>query len=754
MQEKGNNVAVAELTEEASRRRCPLFVPCVTVFMSSCCIMVLELVAGRLIARYLGSSLYTWTSVIGVVLTGITLGNYIGGRLADRFPSKKATAVLFAIASVSCVVIIVLNNIVGDWKWLWHFSWQLRIFIHVSLIFLLPSTLLGTISPVVAKMALDEGLATGRTVGSIYAWGAAGSIAGTFAAGYYFIAAMGTIAIVWIVAAVLLVIAILYWFRLWVLHVCLLLLACALTMGIGPWQWSQNAGAKLALRKPPKPGVIYEDESQYCYIAVNRLPGPHDVRDFIQDKLLHSRIDMKNILNLQYFYTRIYAAVTDKLGLDKEELTVLVIGGGGYVFPRYVERVWPGSCVDVVEIDPGVTEAAIEAFGLDRNTSIRTIPMDARNYVDELLECEQATGQEMRYDFIYEDAINDYSVPFQLTTRQFNEKIAHLLTDDGVYMVNLIDVFDSGLFLGAILNTLEKTFPYVSVITEAGVPRSHRNTFVVIAAKQQLDLGGLYEECKKKGTILWHLSKSDLRTLRRKITGLVLTDDYAPVENLLAPVVRRKTAYDLAEEYFAQATALFQQGKFEQSVEKYQQIIRRAPSMAIKAYNGMAVALIKQGKWAEATDALEEALETISRERVEIYTGNIHYNLGVALSRGGEPKEAAEQFHKAVEDFEEQLACNPAKPAELHLKIGKSLASMGYLEKAEKHFSQALNLDPVTLAHHLEMARNLECQNRFDDAIALLKESVRFMLRHNRGDAASELENYLESIKTRRAGRE
>jgi len=174
-----------------SRGFSSILVPTATVFISSFCIMVLELVASRLIARHLGSSLYTWTAVIGVVLAGITIGNYLGGRIADRFQAKKALAVLFVISSAACVVTVILNNIVGGWTWLWNLSWPARTFIHVSLVFLLPSVLLGTISPVVAKMALDQGLATGRTVGDIYAWGAAGSIAGTFAAGYYLIATMG-----------------------------------------------------------------------------------------------------------------------------------------------------------------------------------------------------------------------------------------------------------------------------------------------------------------------------------------------------------------------------------------------------------------------------------------------------------------------------------------------------------------------------------------------------------------------------------
>lgn len=187
-----------------------LFIPCATVFVSSFCVMVIELVAGRIIARFLGSSLYTWTSVIGVVLAGITIGNYAGGRLADRFRPVKVLSILFAICAIACITTILLNNFAGERVWLWQFSWPARILLHVTAVFLLPSALLGTISPVVAKMALERGLPTGRTVGDIYAWGAAGSIVGTFVTGYYLIALMGTLSIICGTAAVMIAMALLY----------------------------------------------------------------------------------------------------------------------------------------------------------------------------------------------------------------------------------------------------------------------------------------------------------------------------------------------------------------------------------------------------------------------------------------------------------------------------------------------------------------------------------------------------------------
>jgi len=215
--------------------------------------MVLELVAGRLTARHLGSSLYTWTSVIGVVLAGITVGNYLGGRIADRFAAKKSAGLLFLIGSVSCVLTIILNNLVAHWQWLWLLNWPARTLTHVLLVFMLPSTILGTISPVIAKMALDRGLATGKTVGSIYAWSAAGSIAGTFAAGYWLIATLGTTTIIWIVAAVMLACGFFYWWRFRLLYIWMLLLLCCMVLGMGPWRYVQKAGVKIGLRNKPDP---------------------------------------------------------------------------------------------------------------------------------------------------------------------------------------------------------------------------------------------------------------------------------------------------------------------------------------------------------------------------------------------------------------------------------------------------------------------------------------------------------------------
>jgi len=706
--------------------------------------MVLELVAARLIARHLGSSIYTWTAVIGVVLAGITIGNYLGGRIADRFHARKTLAVIFALSSVACVVTVILNNLVGQWIWLWQFGWPLRVFSHVSLVFLLPSVLLGTISPVVAKMALERGLPTGRTVGDIYAWGAAGSIAGTFATGYYLILAVGTIAIIWMVGGVLLLLAILYWSRLWVLYLWAAIFFALMAMGLAPAGWAKDTAAYLALREKTDPDIIYEDESRYCYIAVKRISEDPDRRAFIQDKLRHSDIVMDDILDLKYSYEQIHAAVTHLLSGDMDKLSVLVIGGGGYVFPRYIERLWPGSNIDVVEIDPGVTEAAMQAFGLERDTSIQTYTMDARNYVNQLLEREQQT----LYDFIYEDALNDYSIPYQLTTKEFNDKIARLLTGRGVYMIELIDIYDSGLFVGAFVNTLKQTFAHVYVVAEKQ-PHSARNTFVVLAAGREINLENLKSEKSARNLDLWILDDSEIERLRTKARGIVLTDNYAPVENLLAPVVVESSMELLAAEYLEQAEQLKENKKWDQSISKYRDVISTDPALSIKAYNAMGMIFAGQGKHQEAVEAFTNALKYNQNAEVKQSMSNIHYNIGIASQRLGDSKEASSHLAKAIEGYREDLSKDP-NSTQIMVRLGNVLAEIGNFKEAAGYFQQAVNLEPYDVKNHSLLAQVLTIQGRYDEAVAGLKKAVTFMRYIGNEEAAVELQKYIDFVESKK----
>ena len=174
-----------------------------TVFVASFCLMTVELLAGRVMAPYLGVSLYTWTAVIGVILLGVTVGNYAGGRLADRRLSHALLGACFGGAGLSVGLSLVLAPLVGPWL---EFSdWRLPVATAVFclLLFFPAAFFLSTVSPQVVKFDLQDLQQTGTTIGTLGAWSAFGSIVGTFATGFIFTMYFGTHRLLVVLAALL-----------------------------------------------------------------------------------------------------------------------------------------------------------------------------------------------------------------------------------------------------------------------------------------------------------------------------------------------------------------------------------------------------------------------------------------------------------------------------------------------------------------------------------------------------------------------
>jgi len=564
-------------------------VPGATIFFASVCVMMMEIVPGRLAARHIGSSLYTWTAVIGVILGGITLGYYLGGRLADSFATRKTMGLLLAASSGACIAAIILNNLMGEWTFLWRMEMAQRVLCHIAIVFFIPSTLMGAVSPLAVKMALESRQDSGRTVGRMYALGAAGSILGTFLAGFWLIGTIGTINTLWVTAGILLVIALIYppravWMYMYAVTV--VFLAAAGTINL---KQAQYLGSAMSLRQPREPDMLYETESQYSYVAVHQLSKQPDERQFVQDNMKsHSQIIMGKIRDLRFFYVRVYGAVTRRAAAGKEKLCTLSIGGGGYVFPRYILDLWPGSSVDVAEIDPAVTEAAIQAFGLPRDTPVRTINLDGRNYVDELLEKKRLCEQIPQYDFVYMDAFNDLSVPFQLVTRQFNEKVFDILATDGVYLTNIIDMREGSKVVASFVATVKETFPYVYLVTRS-VSYDLPVNFIVIAGKRPINLENINTEENLSDAQLVIRNKNDLTAFEKKADWIVLDDDYVPVENFMAPVVRAVSAISIADKYITQAEQLSLAGQKEEAVNKYRMAMRICPAFSARASNSISL---------------------------------------------------------------------------------------------------------------------------------------------------------------------
>ena len=311
-------------------------------------------------------------------------------------------------------------------------------------VFFLPMLFLGAISPQVIRLSVPDVKSAGRIAGSVYAWSTAGAIVGTFTTGYFLISTVGTFRVVMILAFALAMLAFLVG-RFWKNNV--MLYAASITFG----------GAIFGLYIVDFGSNRYDLETKYYAIKVTKTEDG-DERDLTLDHLLHSSVRLSDPTWLYYRHEYIQGELLMEVLGRHAHPNLLVIGGGGYTFPHYVECLMPDVQIDVVEIDPGVTEIAHREFGLPRDTKIRTFNMDGRQFVSEKAPREH-------YQLVMQDAVNDLSVPGHLMTKEYNDAVKATLTPDGAYLLTLIDSLRDGLLWRAAMHTMRESFKYVYVLT-------------------------------------------------------------------------------------------------------------------------------------------------------------------------------------------------------------------------------------------------------------------------------------------------
>lgn len=480
------------------------------LFVSSACLMTVELVAGRVVAPYIGVSLYTWTGIIGACLTGMSFGHLTGGWLADRGSPRRWLPYMFFAAALLTSVLFVARPAIGalaDLMGARHVPPLIGIFGLCTLFFGLPCFFLAAVSPLVYKLALHSDSKVGSTVGRLAASGVAGSIAGTYATGFWLIPTFGTRAIL---LGITLVLAGLGSYCLAVspvrrnVTVATILLMSAL------------AGAAVRVQAAAPCDV----ESAYYCIRVeteneDAKIGP--VRKLRLDYLTHSGIRVKNPQHLWYEYEQVVAwLMKARRGPDPR---TLFLGGGGYILPYWVEREFSEAEVDVVEVDPAVTRVARAEFvpGMRRVNSLHT---DARLALREL-------PPKRRYDVVFGDVFNDLSVPYHLTTTEFAAEVKRRLADTGLYIINVVDQKQNGPLVRSMTATLRQVFPHVYVLPGTASSKG-RGPHILVAAEEPIDWADWEEHYLRP--------KFDISRLAVPTDGLVLTDDFVPTDHLLLPV--------------------------------------------------------------------------------------------------------------------------------------------------------------------------------------------------------------------------
>jgi spermidine synthase len=282
-------------------------------------------------------------------------------------------------------------------------------------------------------------------------------------------------------------------------------------------------------------------ETAYYCIRVADQPSTSDhqtVKELVLDHLVHSYNSIEDPDFLEYGYIKVYAEVADYLAqrLPDRSLRMLYIGGGGYTLARHIEATYPNARQEIMEIDPGVTQTVYEQLGVDpRTTTITTYNVDGRLMLNELV-----TRNPGQYDLIIGDAFNDLSIPYHLTTREFDQELKRLLKPDGLYLALVIDKLQGGKFIPAYTDTVLQVWPAVQVLSDAEPWHSSApSTYVVAAGNQPIDPGrwvGVHGQ-GPSGQLVTHVMPGDLmHDWLDSAQAPILTDDYAPVDNLIAPV--------------------------------------------------------------------------------------------------------------------------------------------------------------------------------------------------------------------------
>ena len=479
--------------------------PKITIFLAEAVCMMAELCASYLFSPYFGTSNLTWTSIIGVILLSAAIGNYIGGRMVIK-GKTDLLPFIFITASVFMFSIVVFNDLicVTIAKSVRIQPWNSFL---ASLALMAPlSVFMGMVPPTVMAGVTKDGNKKG--IGLIYMMSTAGGLVGTFIGGYLLIPVMGVTKIVMACGIILLVLGITIKPDKKTM-VAMFLSAVMLITGI-----SVMSNNKI------NEGIMIVD-SRYGRIRIYN--GKYDDKDVLEMEVSGgyqsaTYTDEELHYDIVFDYLKKLDEITELLGSRK----LMMIGGAAYQYPKHVLAHKQDSDIDVVEIDGMVTELArqyfylddaIEAFDPDR-TRLGLYTEDAKIYIR---DCTK------KYDLIMNDAFAGDTPARTLTTLETVRQIKGLLSEDGAYVMNIISssLPEDQKFLKAECRTLAEEFKhiYIDKVTPDSSDENVQNLLVTASDREIEGLGS------------FNVNWSD---------GIILTDDYCPVEDLIPKNIRER----------------------------------------------------------------------------------------------------------------------------------------------------------------------------------------------------------------------
>ena len=470
-------------------------------------VLVLEILAGRVMAPYVGVNLETYTAIIGTILAGIAVGARIGGSLADRYDPRALIPLLLvfggALAIASVPVVRLLGGSAGA-------NTQGLPSVLLAAVGFLPSAaVLSAVPPAVVKLQLRDLDHTGDVVGRLSAWGTGGAIVGTFLAGFVLVAFAAVSTLILSVGVSVVVAGGALWLT-------------ARPAGRHPaGQRATSSAFALAAVAAGGHALVPQPcdvQSSYYCISVEVDPDDASGRILVLDDLQHSYVDLDDPTHLEFWYIRQIIGAIETLA-PAGPLDVIALGGGALTVPRYLDETRPGSSQTVLEIDSTLIDVVREDFRVDTDR-FEIVIGDGRVSTQRL-----ATASA---DVIVGDAFGSRAVPWHLATKEFMVDVAGVLRPGGLYVANIIDGPEQS-FLRAEAATIRSALPFIAVMPGPGLTGGLSGNAVVVASDQPIDADA------------WDRARRDRNDAGELVAdvdeylagALVLTDDFAPVDQLV-----------------------------------------------------------------------------------------------------------------------------------------------------------------------------------------------------------------------------
>ncbi|GBC69612.1 Polyamine aminopropyltransferase [archaeon HR01] len=516
-----------------SLTRIPALLVYLNVFASGVVVMVLELTGSRLLAPVFGNSIFVWGSLIGVVLSALSAGYALGGKLADRSPTARSFATIIFSAGLLTAATPYISPMALEAIHSLQLDERFGPLLATTSILLLPTILMGMVTPFGVRLVTSSRWTVGSSSGNIYSLSTIGSIVGTFTTVFVLIPLTDVRSIILGSGLVLMAFSVPLLGKGPKVLLALLLVFSLSPLGYYTQQIAATSG-----------DVVFSKETPYNSLAVVERDS---IRTLYLNGLPHSAMNITNPTQLLYRYTRFFEA---GYAATNDAERVLFVGGGGFSGPKYFLEKFPTVYVDVVELDPEVISTALTYFKVPSDERLTILNDDGRRYLD---------SADKVYDLIVLDAYAKTYVPFHLMTVEFFRLVSEKLDADGVVVSNLIASLygDTSTIFWSVYKTMSSVFPRMFIYTASEVSGGLVQNLIVIACKNPQCVID-YNKLADKG--LKELLEKSLWTSIPVLDDYpILTDAYSPVENMINPVTGRPYSIAL-EAYQAAPATLFYTG--------------------------------------------------------------------------------------------------------------------------------------------------------------------------------------------------